>query len=185
MPSHSSLSSHPASLWEVDSKAATEVTDITCAEPELDFYPIHPTHTPLFRKLIGTWSLEKASASTASGDWIDTPLGSAPKGMLIYSHDGYVTYSVEPADDAPASAPPVALYTGPFELSDPSTSPGDYGDLKPDAICYDMLDSSICAQDIGLILEREIKMLGHGPRRKLCMRLNDAWPLGTHVSLFP
>lgn len=165
-----SASTPPSSMWEhtSDSSEATECDDL-----ELDFNPMHPSQAGLFRRLIGTWSLERAVASSSStGIQVSDPLGSAPRGLLIYSPDGYVTASLEASPDALPSAPSTILYTGPFELTAPNKAEA-YDGRYPDALCFDMLDSSIHADDIGKILVRELK-IGHGPHRKLAMHMADA-----------
>jgi hypothetical protein len=42
-------------------------------------------------RLVGTWKLESASSSTASGERNETPFGPSPTGFLTYTQDGRVT----------------------------------------------------------------------------------------------
>ncbi|MCA1603277.1 MAG: lipocalin-like domain-containing protein, partial [Acidobacteria bacterium] len=53
--------------------------------------------------LAGTWRLVSASASTADGDRNDTPFGSSPKGVLIYTREGRMTAMISHSGRKPLS----------------------------------------------------------------------------------
>jgi Lipocalin-like domain len=175
-------SSSASSFWERGSDAThdSHATTHDLHEVNEEVKPAADGET-IFKRLVGAWTLESVQGASKNGR-ISNPLGSHPRGLILYTDEGYVTASIEADDDAPSAAPPTILYTGPFELTHPAAAFMPCDGRNPDAISHDLVQSALDEEELGTILVRELSIDGEGKDSRLTLRTTETWPLGPEVS---
>lgn len=68
--------------------------------------------------ILGSWELESfASRDTATGE-ARYPMGSSPRGLILYTDDGFMSAQLAPQLDADTEITDYIAYSGPFHVDE-------------------------------------------------------------------
>ncbi|WP_264071856.1 lipocalin-like domain-containing protein [Mycolicibacterium komossense] len=72
--------------------------------------------------ILGTWELESFVARDAATGDLRHPLGERPRGLILYTEDGFMSAQLAPQADADTEISAYIAYSGPFHLDEQSSS---------------------------------------------------------------